>query len=121
MLAAIAAVRSALAGLSNSEAKEVLTIASAPYGQRLASVHAAASAAQVQPNSRSPSDPKGAGGKPNRVSWKKDPRFVAWTQQRQNLVAAVKSDSSQVNLDALHAHEADLKSLKKEILGFRQD
>jgi hypothetical protein len=118
---AVAQVRLALAALSNSEVNEVLTLVSAPYGKRPVSVYTRSSEAlgTVQIVSKG-NRLKGPSGKPNQVSWKKQPRFVAWSSERDEIVGRVKaSNGSSAILEELHNHEAKLKVLKSELLGFR--
>jgi hypothetical protein len=123
ILDAVAKIRLELSALSNSEVKEVLTIVGAPYGQRPVSVFTRSSevlgtAKIVQSKNSS----KGPSGKPNKVSWKKDPRVVDWTSKRREIVDRLKAANGAPEIrEELHNHEAALKTLKFEVLGFREE
>jgi hypothetical protein len=118
---AVAKIRLALTGLSNSEVNEVLTMVSAPYGKRPVSVFTRSSEVLGTVKLDLPNR-KGPAGKPNKVSWKKDPRFVAWSSKREEIVGRYKaSNYNSVLREELHDHEAALKILKCEILGFRKE
>jgi hypothetical protein len=120
MMRALALINPLLGGLSATERKTVLAMASAPYFLRVIPMDRPIGNPQARPAPVVAQQPEtGSGKSANKpAAWKQDERWVSAIAERKRLVTELKSDSSPTNAQALRSHEESMRLLKQSLRGF---
>jgi hypothetical protein len=115
---AIASISAILSGLSNREAREVITMVSSVRNLRVVSMDRPIG--RPTPMEEKPNKAKKA-NKPS--PWKKNPEWVAAVAARSTIVERLKANpgNSQAILADLRKQESAMKDLKRQLLGFHQE
>jgi len=123
IMEATASINAILQGLSNKEAKEVLTMASSIRNLRVVSMDR-----PIGLNIQKSAPPVGSNRQPSRArpkkaEWKNNPEWVAAEAEHSRLISLLKSSSS-FNKDEiigqLRQHEANMKLLRQQLGGCQE-
>jgi len=119
VLEAVRTIAEALSGLTNKQSQQALAMVTSLRNLRVVPMDRPIG--NNQPAVKKTTGESSSGKSSPRASWKQNAQWSAAQQQRNELVAAVKSSSSEADrlllVEELHAFEERMKALKQSLRG----